>query len=157
MYGAIPTDLSVYRDWFEEFRADPDRTGWIILYRGAPTGFLTLTGLSGPNQAAQWGWYVGDASARGRGVGRAAQALGLDRAFHDYGLQKVWSEVLADNDAALKAQAAAGFQREGYLRRAVFKAGRFHDVVLLAILAEDWAERRGAVLAGLERSGLVKG
>ena len=157
MYGAIPTDLDIYRDWFREFRSDPDRTGWIILYRGAPTGFLTLTGLAGANQAAQWGWYVGEASARGRGVGRAAQALGLDRAFRDYGLQKVWSEVLADNDMALKAQAAAGFSREGYLRRHVFKAGQFHDVVLLAILVEDWRARRDAVFTGLEKSGLVKG
>ena len=156
MYGAAPTDLAVYREWFNDFRADPDRTGWIILHRGAPTGFLTLSGLSGPNQAAQWGWYVGEAAARGRGVGRGAQALGLDRAFRDLGLQKVWSEVLADNDAALKAQAAAGFRREGYLRRHVFKGGEFHDVVLLSILAEEWRERREAVLGGLGKSGLVK-
>ena len=156
MYGAAPTDLAVYREWFDDFRADPDRHGWIILYRGAPTGFLTLTGLTGPNQAAQWGWYVGEAAARGRDVGRGAQALGLDRAFIDFGLQKVWSEVLADNDAALNAQAAAGFRREGYLRRHVFKDGKFHDVVLLSILAEEWRGRREAVLSGLGKSGLVK-
>ena len=156
MNGPAPTDVAVYRAWLDEFRSDPDRTGWIILHRGEAVGFLTLRGLIEPNQAAQWGWYVGEASARGRGVGRGAQALGLDRAFLDFGLQKVWSEVLADNDAALKAQAAAGFRREGYLRRHVFKDGKFHDVVLLSILAEEWRGTREAVLSGLGKSGMVK-
>jgi UDP-4-amino-4,6-dideoxy-N-acetyl-beta-L-altrosamine N-acetyltransferase len=157
MSGAAPADLGQYRHWLTEFRTDPDRAGWIILYRGQPTGFLTLSGLAGPNQAGQWGWYVGEAAARGRGVGRAAQALGLDRAFDHFGLQKVWSEVLAGNDAALKAQAAAGFRREGYLRRQVYKDGEFHDVVLLGMLVEEWRERRQTVLADLARSGLIAG
>lgn len=156
MSGAVPTDLGQYRDWLTEFRTDPDRAGWIILHRGEPTGFLTLSGLSGAGRTGQWGWYVGEASARGRGVGRAAQALGLDRAFGQFGLQKVWSEVLAGNDAALKAQAAAGFRREGYLRRHVYKDGAFHDVVLLGMLDDEWRERRQAVLADLARSGLIK-
>ncbi|MEO6339100.1 MAG: GNAT family protein [Caulobacteraceae bacterium] len=156
MNNPAPTDIAVYRTWLDGFRDDPDRAGWIILYRGEAVGFLTLRGLTEPNQAAQWGWYIGEASARGRGVGRGAQALGLDRAFLQLGLQKVWSEVLADNDAALKAQAAAGFRREGYLRRHVFKDGEFHDVVLLSILAEEWRGRRVAVLNDLGKSGLVK-
>jgi RimJ/RimL family protein N-acetyltransferase len=115
-----------------------------------------LKGVADTQQRAQWGWYIGEADARGRGAGRAAQALGLDRAFFDFGLQKVWSEVLADNEAALKAQAAAGFRREGYLRRHAFKDGRFHDVVLLAILVEEWRARRGPVLRDLAASGLIR-
>ena len=97
----------------------------------------------------------GDAAARGRGAGRAAQALGLDKAFGEHGLQKVWSEVLADNETALKAQAAAGFLREGYLRRHAYKHGEYRDVVLLAILADEWAARRPAVMKNLKSSGLI--
>ena len=64
--------------------------------------------------------------------------------------------MLAENEAALKAQAAAGFRREGYLRRHAFKEGEFHDVVILGILAEEWAERRGKVLEDLAASGLIR-
>jgi hypothetical protein len=70
----------------------------------------------------------GSARPRGR---PAAQALGLDLAFSELRLQKVWSEVIAGNEAALKAQAAAGFRREGYMRRHVLKGGERHDVVVL--------------------------
>ena len=50
--------------------------------------------------------------------------------------------MLADNDVALKAQAAAGFKREGYLRQHVKKDGVRCDVVLLVFSQTNGA--RGA-------------
>jgi UDP-4-amino-4,6-dideoxy-N-acetyl-beta-L-altrosamine N-acetyltransferase len=141
--------------WLEDFLADPDRRGWIVNHNGQPAGFLMLSGLTNCNRRAEWGWYIGDPDARGRGVGRAAQALGLDKAFDELGLEKVWAEVLADNEAALKAQSAAGFRREGYLRAHALKDGVFRDVVLLAILAEEWRLRRAAVRKSLAGSHLI--
>ena len=155
-YQSPPSDYGMHQAWLDDFMADPDRAGWIIEENGRPCGFLMLKGVADSQQRAQWGWYIGEAAARGRGAGRAAQALGLDRAFFDFGLQKVWSEVLADNEAALKAQAAAGFRREGYLRRHAFKDGQFRDVVLLAILVEEWRARRETVLGQLQASGLIR-
>jgi UDP-4-amino-4,6-dideoxy-N-acetyl-beta-L-altrosamine N-acetyltransferase len=141
--------------WFADFRRDPDRRGWIIALDGEPAGFLSLSGLAGRHRRASWGWYIGDAQARGRGVGRAAQALGLDMAFDALGLAKVCAEVLADNDVALKAQAAAGFRREGYLRQHIIKDGRRRDVVLLGILADEWRARRRTVLRSLAVAHMI--
>jgi UDP-4-amino-4,6-dideoxy-N-acetyl-beta-L-altrosamine N-acetyltransferase len=156
MYSHPPTMVQ-HRAWFTEFRADPDRKGWVITLEGKSCGSLTLTGLTSPQRRAKWDWYIGDAEARGRGAGRAAQALGLDMAFSHHGLQRVWSEVLADNEVALRAQAAAGFRREGYLRRHAYKHGEFRDVVLLAILESEWQARRAAALKDLRASGLIAG
>jgi UDP-4-amino-4,6-dideoxy-N-acetyl-beta-L-altrosamine N-acetyltransferase len=156
MYQSPPPDMQTHVAWFQGFMDDPDRRGWIIEQGGSPCGFLMLRGVTSSQQRAEWGWYIGEAEARGRGAGRAAQALGLDVAFRDLGLQRVWAEVLADNDAALKAQAAAGFRREGYLRRHAFKGGQFKDVVILGILGEEWAERRAKVLGDLVTSGLIR-
>ncbi len=155
MYKLPPASFEAHQTWLDRFLTDPDRVGWVILADKQPVGLLTLTGLTGMLMRGQWGWYIGDAAARGRGAGRAAQALGLDKAFGEHGLQKVWSEVLADNETALKAQAAAGFLREGYLRRHAYKHGEYHDVVLLAILADEWAARRPAVMKNLKASGLI--
>jgi UDP-4-amino-4,6-dideoxy-N-acetyl-beta-L-altrosamine N-acetyltransferase len=141
--------------WVDGLLADPDRRGWIITYKTAPAGFLMLSGLTNCNRRAEWGWYIGDPDARGRGVGRAAQALGLDKAFDQFGLEKVWAEVLADNEAALKAQSAAGFRREGYLRGHALKDGVFRDVVLLAIMADEWRARRTQVRKNLAQSHLI--
>ena len=150
-----PPDPAAHRRWFDAVRTDADRCGWVITASDQPVGFLLLSGIEGPHRRAEWGWYIGEPRFRGRGAGRAAQALGLDRAFFEFGLEKVWSEVLADNEVALKAQAAAGFRREGYLRRHVYKDGRAHDVVLLGILREEWEARRAAIRGDLARSGLI--
>ena len=77
------------------------------------------------------------------------------KAFDDFGVEKVWAEVLADNETALKSQAAAGFRREGYLRGHALKDGVFRDVVLLAINAAEWRARRAAVRKALAQSHLI--
>ena len=155
MSDTPPASLEAQQLWVEAMIADPDRRGWIITHNTRPTGFLMLSGLTDCNRRAEWGWYIGDPDARGRGVGRAAQALGLDKAFEEFGLEKVWAEVLADNDAALKAQTACGFRREGYLRSHALKDGVFRDVVLLAILAGEWRARRAQVRKALALSHLI--
>lgn len=155
MCGGLPQSMKAHRRWFDAFMSSRDRKGWIIGFRGEPVGFLALSGLAGCNRRAEWGWYVGEAAARGRGVGRGAQALGLDKAFDELGLEKVWAEVLAHNDAALKAQVSAGFRREGYLRRHALKDGQLRDVVLLAILVDEWRAKREAVRRELGAAHLI--
>lgn len=154
MYSSPPS-ATAHKAWFAGFLADADRSGWIILEAGAPAGSMMLEGVKNPQARAKLSWYVGEAASRGRGTGRAAQALGLDVAFDRYGLRKVWSEVVVGNEAALKALAACGFRREGYLRRHQFKGGQEQDVVLLGILGDEWASRRKGVRKGLQASGLI--
>ena len=155
MYRSPPS-VQAHDTWFRRFMADEDRTGWILTEDGGPCGSLMLEGLAPPQKRAKMSWFIGEPGARGRGAGRAAQALGLDLAFSLYDLRKVWSEVVVGNEAALKALGASGFRREGYLRRHQFKGGEEQDVVLLAILADEWTARRGAVRKGLEASGLIR-
>ncbi|MDQ0463926.1 UDP-4-amino-4,6-dideoxy-N-acetyl-beta-L-altrosamine N-acetyltransferase [Caulobacter ginsengisoli] len=155
MSDAAFPDRAAHRRWFDALGDDADVRGWMIQRDGRPSGLLTLSGLTSHHRRAEWNWFVGDAEARGRGVGRAAQVLGLERAFGTLGLHKVWAEVMADNDAALKMLGATGFRREGYLRGHVMKAGAAKDVVLLGILADEWAARRGVMLKELHSAGLI--
>lgn len=152
--AAFPS-ADAHAAWFSSLRSDPDMRGWLITRGGTAAGLLTLTGLLSHHRRAGWNWFLGSAEARGRGVGRAAQVLGLDRAFGELGLHKVFAEVMADNDAALKAQAASGFRREGYLRGHVLKNGAPRDVVLLGILADEWLELREAARRSLVDAHLI--
>ncbi|MFZ5670074.1 MAG: UDP-4-amino-4,6-dideoxy-N-acetyl-beta-L-altrosamine N-acetyltransferase [Pseudomonadota bacterium] len=155
MSDADVAGRDAHRAWFDALRADPDLRGWMIERGGRAAGLLTLTGLAGHHRRAAWNWFIGDADARGRGAGRAAQVLGLDRAFGELGLHKVWAEVMADNDAALKVLTGAGFRREGYLREHVLKDGEPRDVVMLGVLAGEWAARGPAARRALVDAGLI--
>lgn len=155
MSDADVSGREAHQAWFAQLASDPDLKGWIIARGGRPAGLLTLTGLAGHHRRAAWNWFVGDREARGRGVGRAAQVLGLDRAFGELGLHKVWAEVMADNDAALKTLAGIGFRREGYLRGHVLSGGSPRDVVQLGLLADEWRALAPTARLRLAEAGLI--
>lgn len=155
MSDADVSGREAHRVWFDQLQGDPDIRGWMIQSGGRPAGLLTLTGLAGHHRRAAWNWFIGDRDARGRGVGRAAQVLGLDQAFGVLSLHKVFAEVMADNDAAMKVQIGVGFRREGYLRGHVLKDGAPRDVVMLGILAKEWAALAAEARRNLADAGLI--
>jgi UDP-4-amino-4,6-dideoxy-N-acetyl-beta-L-altrosamine N-acetyltransferase len=141
--------------WFQALRGDRDSRGWIVTEDERAVGFVMLKGAADCDSRAEWGWYIGEDDARGRGVGRVAQALALDRAFGDLALHKLTAEILTDNVVALEIQAAAGFRREGLLRAHVRKGGVYRDVIVLGLLAGEWAARREAYLQPLAARRLI--
>lgn len=78
---------------------------------------------------------------RGRGfAGDVVQVL-CGYGFTVRGLQRLQVETLADNTAMIATATRAGFRVEGTLRRSAWVYGAFTDVVVLGLLAEEWAPR----------------
>ena len=69
--------------------------------------------------------------------------LVLEYAFGHLNLHKVWCEVIAENTAARDLYTKFGFAEEGVLRQHVFKAGRYLDVVLMALFAQAYRDAPG--------------
>jgi RimJ/RimL family protein N-acetyltransferase len=85
--------------------------------------------------------YIGDEAQRGRGYGRQALECLLNCAFHDLGLHRVWLQVLANNQRAVRTYEQLGFAHEGRLREHAQKGGQFIDVLVMGLLAADYAAR----------------
>jgi RimJ/RimL family protein N-acetyltransferase len=81
---------------------------------------------------------IGEPGERGKGYGSGAVRLLVDYAVKDLGLKRVWLNVLADNKPAIRLYEIIGFKIEGRLRNHVFKAGKFRDLLVMGILAEDY-------------------
>ena len=75
---------------------------------------------------------------RGEGVGRTALRLIVDRAFVAHDAHRVWLDTFTGNERAQRAYEAAGFVREGVLREALLKNGRFESLVVLSVLRGEW-------------------
>ena len=56
----------------------------------------------------------------------------LDYAFRIRNLRRVWLEVHAANERAIRAYKACGFVEEGRMRGHVWLAGRYVDNVIMA-------------------------
>lgn len=74
---------------------------------------------------------------RGRGYGTAAQRALAEYLFVHGPIARVEASTEVGNLAEQKALEAAGFTREGVLRHAVFRAGKYRDVVMYSILRAE--------------------
>ncbi|MDR6625722.1 UDP-4-amino-4,6-dideoxy-N-acetyl-beta-L-altrosamine N-acetyltransferase [Caulobacter segnis] len=139
--------------WFDGLAENPRRRDWIILLEGAPVGLTSLVDIDPVQGRGTIARYIAEESARGQGVGGFAEFKIADHAFGPLGLRKLWSEVLATNQAALASHLSSGFQREALLRAHVVKRGQPTDVIGLGLLAEAWRDERPS----LRRRLLAKG
>lgn len=91
------------------FRPD-NRDHWFVIEEdGRPVGAIALYGLSERGEAAEWGRFVIEPSARGRGLGGQALQLLVGHA-RACGLRRLRCEVLTTNRAALGLYLRLGFQ-----------------------------------------------
>lgn len=71
---------------------------------------------------------------RGKGYGVEAQKLMAEYLFKVYPAQRVEASTDIENIPEQRALEKAGFSREGVLRRAQFRGGTYHDLVLYSKL-----------------------
>jgi RimJ/RimL family protein N-acetyltransferase len=81
--------------------------------------------------------WIGERDFWGRGHGSEALGLLCGIGFDVMGLHRLTASIYADNHASLHVFQKAGFLVEGRLRSARWKNGRWRDVVLLGMLADD--------------------
>ena len=76
-----------------------------------------------------------------QGYGTAGMRAGLEMAFNEWGLYRVWVDVPEYNTAALAMCQHLGFAHEGTLRKSRPHEGSRFDSVVLGMLATEYAER----------------
>jgi UDP-4-amino-4,6-dideoxy-N-acetyl-beta-L-altrosamine N-acetyltransferase len=154
MYTDHVISPAEHERWFAGALVDAARAYWIIELDGAPVGLANLADINPGQRRAAWAYYLADPAVRGRGVGAFVEFFVIEHVFAVLGLDKLWCEVLADNEAVWKLHEAFGFQREALFRRHAWKSGEPHDVVGLGLLASDWAAQRQASRERLRGRGL---
>ena len=137
--------------WFAAAMAAPDRRYWIIEAEGEPVGLANLIKIDRAASRCEWAYYLGEASTRGKGLGALVNYLVLCYVFETLELNKLWSEVLAENEVVVKLHQSFGFTREALFREHVSKNGRFHDVVGFGLLRREWPAAKAAAAARLAR------
>lgn len=113
-----------------------------LMQDGCAVGSVYFHDIDREHRKAEYGIFIGEEEALGKGIGTEAAYLALDYAFHELSLHRVMLRVLADNVRARRSYAHAGFVEEAYLHEDVFIQGSFRDVVLMAALNPDERENR---------------
>ena len=140
-----PRSLDRLRRDFEREAAEGgrDRTEFAVEADGRLIGQCGLFNIDETARHAELGIAIGEKEYWGRGFGRDAVRVILDYAFRLRNLRRVWLEVHAGNERALRSYRACGFVEEGRMRQHIWLDGRYVDNVLMGVLREEWSRDPG--------------
>lgn len=110
---------------------------WAIELEGQLAGSIALL-VNFEHQTAEIATWLGRAFW-GSGANREAKTLVLDYAFWGLRVQRVESITHVENTKAQRGLEKMGFLREGVLRRYRYIKGWHWDMVMYAIMPEEWA------------------
>ena len=74
-----------------------------------PLGSVYIRDIDRRHNKAEYGIFIGESAARGRGIGTAAAKLMIRYCFEAEGLHRVYLRALADNHQAIRSYEKAGF------------------------------------------------
>ena len=97
-----------------------------------PLGSVYIRDIDRKHNKAEYGIFIGEASARGRGVGTAAARLMLTYCFEEEKLHRVYLRAFSHNEQAIRSYEKAGFEKEALLKDDVCIDGVYYDIVLMA-------------------------
>lgn len=101
-------------------------------------GVVGLHGFELKNRCGQFGIVIGEKEQWAKGYGTEATRLMVGVGFGTINLHRIWLEVFVENERGVRAYEKVGFKREGLLRQAEYREGRWHDCLFMAILREEW-------------------
>lgn len=127
--------------WFEAYMENRGNAVRCVIMEDGSDEILGLVSLVSINyiyQSAEFHIMIGDIQNQGRGVGTYAVNAMLKHAFDNMNLQRVELSVLGDNERAKHLYEKCGFIYEGCKRKAIYKDGRFVDMLMYSILKSEF-------------------
>lgn len=101
---------------------------------GRPLGSVYIRDIDRGHNKAEYGIFIGESQARGRGIGTCAAKLMLRYCFEEEGLHRIYLRALAGNKQALRSYEKAGFVKEACLKDDVRIDGKYHDIIWMAAI-----------------------
>jgi RimJ/RimL family protein N-acetyltransferase len=141
-WTSSPLSRSAVEKLFEDRELSKTDDSFAIHTKGndEPIGVISLMNKSETHESAELSVIVGHREDRHQGYGTEAIDRLLCYAFEELGLNRVGLSVFEFNETAIHAYEKLGFEREGRLRKAIWRDGGYHDAILMSILARDWRE-----------------
>ncbi|MFC1436191.1 GNAT family N-acetyltransferase [Streptacidiphilus sp. N1-3] len=130
--------VGLTRRWEGNGLLTPDSGHLVVAEGEAMLGLVSWH--RSPQGPLNHSWNIGVGilpEARGRGVGTAAQRMLVRYLFAHTQVNRIDANTDVTNVAEQRALEKAGFTREGVLRGAQFRNGKYHDMVLFSILRHE--------------------
>ncbi|MEJ2707632.1 MAG: GNAT family protein [Anaerolineales bacterium] len=138
-----PISLVGEEKWFEDMLQRPPEEHPLVIEVSRETEWIAVGNcgvhrIDWRSRAAELGIFIGEKSYWNQGIGTRVMGLLLKFGFETLNLNRIFLEVFEDNKRAIRAYEKAGFVHEGRKRQAIYKGGRYKDILLMSVLRSEW-------------------
>ena len=140
-----PVDMMAHRQWWSSLGKDLTKVVFALRKTSDPIiiGFVQIGAINAVHRSAELGIRIGEEKNRGQGYGKEALRLAVDFCWNHLNLNRVQLVVFKHNSRAIGAYSAAGFRKEGRLKKAAFIDGEWVDLILMAACRSARKASRG--------------
>jgi len=133
-----PTSLAQEQRWHEALAQDPEARDYAIWYRGEHVGGAGFTDLNFKDRSGEVRLMIGRKDLWDRGLGADTLRALLRHGFDQLNLHRIRLEVFAEHARAIRCYQKAGFRHERRHRECSFRHGRYHDMLCMSILEDEY-------------------
>lgn len=123
--------------WFQNKILTKQVVQFIIIEKDSnkPIGSTYLRDIDTKNHKAEFGIFIGEEIARGKGIGTSATKLMVEYGLNTLGLHKIFLRVFSNNISAIKAYEKAGFIYEGTAKDDIYLLnGTYQDITFMSMI-----------------------
>lgn len=136
-YEFTPVSKCQNEAWLQNTLKKTSELNFIITEKAhnEDIGMISLIDIDMRSQKCEMGRVlIGESKFKGQGLGSDAIRTLLNYAFNHLNMHKVYCEVFADNEIALKLYEKCGFVKDGLFLKHVYKSGEFKDIIHMSII-----------------------
>ena len=139
---SFPISKKDQQEWFSKCRNGLERLRYtIVTEKDGPVGMIGLRDIDWKNGSATGlGMRIAKKEIRTRGLATDAWMTLMKYCFEELRLNRVNGSALDYNIASQRVCEKVGFKEEGRQRKAVYKNGAYHDLILYGCLKSDYEE-----------------
>ncbi len=136
----LPLSLDQEEHWYESMLQDSSACAFSVEFEGEHVGGAGFNRMQARHRNAEVGLFIGIPSLWGRGLGSDVMRTLLRYGFQQLNLHRIYLRVFYENRRAVRMYEKLGFQHEGRWRQAEFRSGRYHDILWMGLLRDEWTE-----------------
>lgn len=130
--------------WFQRMKSDESKKWFLYLDdNDKPTGVVYFQNIDFLQSTAFWGFYSAIGARPGTGIRMSID--GLNKAFNEFGFERVNAEVLVKNVISMDFHKKVGFIADSDLSEQRL------DFIRLRMLASEWPQHRNDLLLRIAR------
>ena len=125
------------REYIENFCKQEFHMCIVKLENDELIGNIALENIDYKNGSAELGIFIGEENNLGKGYGTEAIKLLTNYGFKELRLHSIYLRVYDLNERAQKAYAKCGFVECGRLHEALYRDGKYHDIIYMELINKE--------------------